>query len=99
MESLLSVIIATVIIFIDFFKLIFCEHNPVKRWNSFVASCPPLSKISKGVVKGTKRTHGSMIQFKCNYRYQLIGASSATCEDGKWSKTLPRCAGTYVRIY
>ena len=30
-ESLPSVIIATVIIFIDFFKLIFCYHDPAKR--------------------------------------------------------------------
>ena len=49
--------------------------------------------MQNGVVSGAKRTHGSTIQFKCNDGYQQIGASSATCEDGKWSETLPRCLG------
>lgn len=54
--------------------------------------------MPNGVVTGTKLTHGSMIQFKCNDSYQLIGASNATCEDGKWSETLPRCLGWYFLL-
>ena len=69
------------------------EHNIKFNFCYFVASCPYFKQMQNGVVSGTKRTHGSTIQFTCNDGYQQIGASSATCEDGKWSEILPRCLG------
>jgi hypothetical protein len=50
-------------------------------------------KIPKGFIKGGDRTHGSNINFKCNKGYQLIGPSSARCDDGRWSEDLPYCSG------
>ncbi|CAB4031772.1 Hypothetical predicted protein [Paramuricea clavata] len=69
-----------------------CENG---KWNgslpSCKASCPSLSKIRNGVINGGDRTHGSLILFTCNGGYQLIGVSSARCDDGQWSETVPRC--------
>ena len=62
-------------------------------FHCFVASCSYLKEIPNGVMNGKTQTHGSIIQFNCKDGYRLIGPSNATCEDGKWSETLPRCVG------
>ena len=49
-----------------------------------------------GDINGSDRSHGSFIQFTCNGEYQLIGASTARCNDGSWSETVPRCLGLYI---
>ncbi|CAB4020153.1 Hypothetical predicted protein [Paramuricea clavata] len=76
-----------------------CENG---KWNgslpSCKASCPLLSQIRNGVINGSDRTHGSFIQFTCNGGYQLTLASSARCNDGRWSATDPRCLAICNKI-
>ena len=61
----------------------------------FAVSCPPFTQIPKGTIKGTGRKHGAFIQFTCNDGFQLSGASSAWCNDGRWSEPGPQCLGWY----
>ena len=35
--------------------------------------------------------HGLSVRFYCNRGYHRVGASSITCNDGKWDKQLPLC--------
>ena len=51
-----------------------------------------------GVMNSTSKTHGSTVQFTCYDGYQLIGASSISCNDGKWIESLPRCLGLYLKV-
>ena len=37
--------------------------------------------------------HGHSVRFYCNRGYHRVGASSITCNDGKWDKPLPQCKG------
>ena len=37
--------------------------------------------------------HGHSVRFYCNRGYHRVGASSITCNDGKWDKQLPLCKG------
>ncbi|CAB4016541.1 Hypothetical predicted protein [Paramuricea clavata] len=58
-----------------------------------------MSKIPNGALNSRSRTHGSFIHFVCNGGYQLIGASNATCKDGRWSEKLPQCTAICRKIF
>ncbi|XP_078581988.1 E-selectin-like [Branchiostoma floridae x Branchiostoma japonicum] len=54
--------------------------------------CPVLTSPSNGDMSGTNVYGGGPITFSCDTGYNLVGASTLTCQaDGTWSGSQPTC--------
>ncbi|XP_028415817.1 CUB and sushi domain-containing protein 3-like [Dendronephthya gigantea] len=74
-----------------------CENGV---WNGEIPTCRTSCEellLPNGLIQGD-REHGFSVQFICNGGYQLIGASTATCNNGRWSEEIPSCLATCSKI-
>ena len=62
-------------------------------------SCLDPGRPRNGLRTGDKFTEGSIVDFKCNTNFKLIGSPRLTCQsDGKWSDRRPECAGMSSKL-
>ncbi|XP_019639618.1 PREDICTED: uncharacterized protein LOC109481477 [Branchiostoma belcheri] len=76
-------------------KTAFCTG---KYWDREIPTCQRvccdnITEIMSGLVNATEGyCYGNDISFSCNPGYELVGSSSATCqEDGSWDPEIPTC--------
>lgn len=69
----------------------FEEQEYVKE--EVVVFCPAVENVTNGQMNSEYADHfdGSVIIFQCFDGYHLIGTSQTTCENGKWSNSIPEC--------
>ena len=60
------------------------------------ASCSNPGSPEHGYRIGSDFGHGGQVTFLCLPKYSLLGSSTMTCHDGKWSSVLPVCKGIIV---
>lgn len=68
-----------------------------KTWSGHLPTCDIIDcqipkNISHGYIVGTESTFGSIIEYICDYGYELKGPFTRICEDNKmWTDILPQC--------
>ncbi|XP_076439986.1 sushi, von Willebrand factor type A, EGF and pentraxin domain-containing protein 1-like isoform X2 [Babylonia areolata] len=74
---------------------ILCQEDGT--WSEPYPACPPvtcpqLSALHHGYVKGDHNTYGGEFMFICERGYRLVGQDSLVCmEDGQWDGVVPEC--------
>ncbi|XP_066022215.1 CUB and sushi domain-containing protein 1-like isoform X1 [Pocillopora verrucosa] len=69
-----------------------CNYTTwLKREFKCIALCPTPIAPTNGRIQGRDFRHGQSIKFWCSRGYKRVGASSATCNKGKWSGPFPVC--------
>ena len=59
----------------------------------FLALCPTPIAPTHGRIQGKDFRHGQSIKFSCSRGFTRVGASSVTCNKGKWGEPFPVCKG------
>ena len=55
-------------------------------------SCPPITYLKNGTVRGDRFIFNSFLNFTCSHGYNLFGPSSVRCQvNGTWTDDPPRC--------
>ncbi|CAG5134438.1 unnamed protein product, partial [Candidula unifasciata] len=73
-----------------------CEPSAVWSDNyleCFPVTCLTVESIQNGLVIGEAYTYLSTVEFVCNEGFELVGNSSAQCnENGSWNSEIPYCS-------
>lgn len=59
----------------------------------FIEPCSNPGDPAHGWARDRDFRHGRSVRFQCFRGYQIVGASSITCDDGSWDNRAPVCKG------
>ena len=72
------------------------EFYQYSKYNIPLAPCLDPGVPSSGSRSGDDFRHAKSVDFTCKEKYELIGASTISCNDGKWTSKAPICKGKYI---